>query len=693
MKIIYVEGVGERAFPDSMSDDEIKAVLDSKFGKKGASPKAEPEGRSFIDDLSRNTGVVARGALEAPIEFAGMFTDPVTSLSNKYLGTNIPLSRETAEGIVDYTGLPKPETTQERVVNAAAKVMSGVGGQNTLAQVLFRNAGPVAKAVTQQFTANPAAQLAGAAGGGATSQVAEEIGLGPWGQLAAGLAGSMGGSAATIPAQKMASSLGRNWAMFKAGRQGREQALSKVKGILEDGGIDISSIPAGELDDVIREVAIAFERGVNIKPNVIRRIARYSAIPNAVPTTGRVTLDPKEITRERNAAKYGANSSNSKLKLLSDIENNNNAVLIDDLNRMGADQATDTVTAGANLKKTLLDIDKPRATLVSEAYRRVKDHNGRSARMDNYAFSNKANGLLEQNQLGAFLPAEVRSILNGVSDGSIPFTANTVMQFDKIMSIAQRSTKDNNARAAIGFVRDALNKTPVHSSAGKQALNQYRKARALARKRFELIERNPALGASLADEAPDKFIQKFIVGDGSNASIRDVAQLSSELKKNAPEMYEAARQQIVLYLKNKALGGMPDEVGKFSASNFNKAFERLGMAKLARFFTKREISQLKAIRDVSAYEVLQPRGAAVNNSNTASAAARIAQSQTLSGIPLGQLLQAPARYITESRAANNAMDAISAITGKPGTSGRIPLGTALPLLMESLSQQSPPQAN
>ncbi|MBW9265850.1 MAG: hypothetical protein K1563_07840 [Candidatus Thiodiazotropha sp. (ex. Lucinisca nassula)] len=658
---------------------------------KGATTQRDfVEERSFIDDLGRNTAVVVRGALEAPIEFAGLFTDPVTSLSNRYLGTNIPLSRETAEGLVDYTGLPKPETTQERVVNTAAKVMSGVGGQNTLAQALFRNAGPVATAVTQQFTANPLSQLIGAASGGVASQAAQELDLGPWGQLVAGLAGSMAGSAATVPARKMVNSLGRNWAMFKAGRQGREQALSRVKGILEDGGIDTSTIPAGELDDIIKEVAIAFERGKSINPDVVRRIARYSTIPNAVPTTGRVTLDPREITREKNAAKYGANSSSSKLKLLSDVENNNNAALIDDLNRMGADQATDTVTAGVNLKSTLQDIDKPRATLVSEAYQRVKDHAGRSARMDNNAFSNKANDLLERNQLGPFLPAEIRSILNGVSDGSVPFTANTVMQFDKIMSTAQRSTRDNNARAAIGFVRDALNNTPVHSSAGKKAINQYRKARTLARKRFELIERNPALEASLADEAPDKFIQKFIVGDGSKSNLRDVAQLSRELKKNAPEMHEAARRQILLYLKNKALGGMPDEVGKFSASNFNRAFERLGMGKLAQFFTKREIAHLKAIRDVSAYEVVQPRGAAINNSNTASAAARIAQSQTLSGIPLGQLLQAPARYVTESRAANNAMDVLSAITGKQGTESRIPLGTALPLLMNAVNSQSAP---
>ncbi|MCU7840851.1 MAG: hypothetical protein KZQ94_15915 [Candidatus Thiodiazotropha sp. (ex Troendleina suluensis)] len=676
MKIIHIKGVGDRSFPDSMSNDEIKEVLRSKFG----SASHEPEERSFINDLGRNAGVAARGALEAPVEFAGLFTDPFTSLSNKYLGTDIPLSHETASGLVDYTGLPKPESAQERIVNTTAKMMSSVGGQSALVNALFKNAGPIASKVAQSFTANPTQQVAGAVAGGASAQAAKEIDMGPWGQLVAGLAGGMAGSAATIPIQGMVTGLARNWALYQAGKQGKDQALAKIKSILDGGGIDITSMPASELDDIVREVTIATKRGIPIKADVVKRIAQYSQVSGAIPTTGRVTLDPKSITTEKNAAKYGVNSSSGRLQTLSKIENNNNAALIDDINRLGADQADDAVAAGVKIKNALIDIDQPRSSLVNEAYQRVKDHSGRSAQMDTRAFSQKANDILDKEQLGTFLPTEIRTILNRISDGTIPFTANTMMQYDKILSKAQRAATDGNVRTAVGMVRNALNDTPVHSSAGRRAINQYQEARTLAKKRFELIEKNPALESSLVDDAPDKFVNTFLVGQGNKANVRDVTQLASELRRNAPEMLETAKQQILLYLKNKALGGATDEVGKFSSSNFTKALNNIGLAKLSKFFTKKEIAQLKAIRAVASYETFQPRGAAINNSNTASAASRIAQSQTLGGLPLGQLLQGPARFTTESRAANEALNILSSITGKQGTSAALPLGSILPIL-------------
>ena len=76
------------------------------------------------------------------------------------------------------------------------------------------------------------------------------------------------------------------------------------------------------------------------------------------------------------------------------------------------------------------------------------------------------------------------------------------------------------------------------------------------------------------------------------------------------------RDAIVAHLKDKALGGAADEVGKFSQSAYNKALSQIGDKKLSLFFQPEEIETLKRVGRVASYTQVQPVGSAVNNSNS-----------------------------------------------------------------------------
>ncbi len=129
------------------------------------------------------------------------------------------------------------------------------------------------------------------------------------------------------------------------------------------------------------------------------------------------------------------------------------------------------------------------------------------------------------------------------------------------------------------------------------------------------------------------------------------------------------------HLKEKALSGAADEVGKFSQSAFNKALNQIGDRKLAIFFSPEEIAQLKATGRAASYMQAQPVGSAVNNSN--SGALMLGRGYDVaravaSKIPFGQqLVVDPLRNIDISlsqRAAQNIRPGLLAPVERPPVS-------------------------
>ena len=140
----------------------------------------------------------------------------------------------------------------------------------------------------------------------------------------------------------------------------------------------------------------------------------------------------------------------------------------------------------------------------------------------------------------------------------------------------------------------------------------------------------------------------------------DVAMLKKSLKGNK-DATEAIKGQIIAHLKNKDLSGNADEVANFSPSGFNTALKSIGDRKLKLFFNDSELEQLNRIGRVASYENFQPKGSAVNNSNTASNILGTGLDLINKYVPFGQQAMTPVNSVRLSMGARNALDASKAL--------------------------------
>ncbi|MBA3588212.1 hypothetical protein [Methylibium sp.] len=538
-----------------------------------------------------------------------------------------------ASSLADSLGLPSPSGANERVVGDATRL--GFGGAG-----LARGAGVVADATTgvtskvaQMFAANQGQQVASAATAGAAGGSVREAGGGAGSQAAAALMGGLAAPAGMGAVQGASNKVSQ----FFRPAPAMQQVDQQIELTLSRQGVDWSSVPEGVRQGIRSEVQQALRPDGELDGAALSRLIDFRRVQGATPTRGMVTLDPGQITRERNLAKTGANSVDIGMQQLSGIENANNRALIQGLNNAGASGADDAVTTGGRVIGALQrGLDAERGN-VNQLYSAARDSSGRSFPLDGGAFTQQANKALDDALLGGALPPGVAQHMNRIASGEVPFTVDYAEQLKTQIGNLQRASSDGSVRMALGKVREALDNTQVMvlgeqaPAAGARAVNPgnlpalagpqlgedslaaFNQARAANRTMMQRIESTPALQAVYDGVEPDRFVQQFIVSP--TASIRDIQALRRELV-NDPQAMQSVRGNLADHLKRKALGGADDEVGNFSASNFKKAFDAIGEQKLRAFFDPEEIDQLRAIGRVASYMTVQPKGSAVNNSNS-----------------------------------------------------------------------------
>lgn len=190
------------------------------------------------------------------------------------------------------------------------------------------------------------------------------------------------------------------------------------------------------------------------------------------------------------------------------------------------------------------------------------------------------------------------------------------MTFEDYLSLRRnlgdiaRTNADGNTRKAASYMIEELEKLPLQKEAA--ALKPLAdKARASARARFQMLEKDPAMKAAVDDAVPaDKFIDKFVV-NGVNKNINTMVE---NLGRDSPAHQHMAAGT-VNWLTDKA--GIVDGKGNFSQAEYNKALKKLDdVQNLNAIFNQEAASQLKTLGNVARYTQAQPRGAFVNNSNT-----------------------------------------------------------------------------
>lgn len=495
------------------------------------------------------------------------------------------------------------------------------------------------------------------------------------------ISSAAGGAVLTPALSKAASAVARG--IQSAGNVARPSAQVATTNIFSSQGINPADVPDAVTASVGRQVQEALDSKLKIDPATIIRKAQFEAVgltDDAAPTLGQVTRDPMQFAKEKNLSGIDLNGEN---KLATQFQNQQQRVgkLFDD---MGAAGATDRNTAGQTLIQALRGADEPAKAGVDKLYGAARDQSmGRMADLDRAAFTTAASDALDEGMMGSFVPPNVRSLLNNISEGKGPFNVDSAVQIDTLLSKAQRQAQngsDDAGAMAIGKIRDALHNTPLVEAAqtvatsaapeaiaavvdeGKLARDAFTQARQAARSRFATIEQTPALKAALDDVAPDRFVQKFVLG----ADARDVAAMKTILQ-NSPEALDQARAQVADHLKRAAFGENPSGDKAFSADRYLKTLTALGKQKLELFFKPEEVVQLnlagKVMSDISS----EPAGSkyAIGRAGTAQAAINMITG-ILGKLPGGGVLGVPLNFIKNEVGNYKTQQAIdSALTAAP----------------------------
>ena len=389
---------------------------------------------------------------------------------------------------------------------------------------------------------------------------------------------------------------------------------------------------------------------------VLQRHIEADSLPVPVRLTeGQATGDVNLLSKEQNrrgAEPQLANRFNEQNKQL--VGN------IDAIRETAAPDAygTKTIENSDSLIDAYKKLDDVRNQDINAKYQALRDANGGDFPIDAPTLLQNIKTTLKKDLLSNDAPASQMAELNRMA-------ADKSMSFEDYLSLRRnlgdiaRTSADGTTRRAASVMINELENLPLQE--GAQSLKPLADtARAAARDRFQLLEKNPAYKAAVDNTvSPDNFIQKFVI----NGSRDNVQAMIDQLGRDSVA-HQHMSAGTLNWLRDKAV----DSSGNFSQAAFNKALKQLdNNQKLNLVFNPDSSSMLKTLGNVSQYTQAQPKGSYVNNSNTL----------------IGAL-------------ANNAaggLEALGNIAGGklPGVPFGIPAGTMIRNKMQSMSAEKATQ--
>ena len=620
---------------------------------------------SAVTDFPRQVGLTGRYAIEGAANTLGLPLEPmrmgVSALSQLAGGPPAASMSTYGTKLADLLRLPKPRETSvmdtrtglanvlpsEQVVGDITTSMASTIPMVSGAAALAKNTTGITSNVANQLAANPMLQYGSAAGAGYGSGLVRESGGDPLQQFFAGLAGGIAAPAGYSGAKSLLTSAGQKVAPTLTGKLNPDAVIPSPAEVdqiitlkLGQSGIDYSRMSDQVKKALNADVTNALRTGGDLGGDAMRRLLDFRMIEGTTPTKGMITLDPRQVTLEQNLAKTGMNSQDPNLQTLGNVQAANNRALIEALNAQGAGnvQAPYLMRAGEASAAKIAAEDVAKKSAASDLYTKASELPGGELPLNRAELVQNIDAALARENKNAFLPESVRGMINSIAKGEVtiegvkypvPFDVKALDNLLTTVATAQRATSDGNIIQALKLVRSAIDQTeikPVKSEFGggqvvtesgasflkgqdaspQELLDALNKARAAHRERMQWQESSKPIEQTVNGMQPDEFVRKFVL-DG------DVVDAAAVAKSGDPA---ATKSAILTHLKDRALGGKPDEIGTFGAATYNKTLKDIGDDKLALFFSPEEIGELQRLGRVAQYMTLQPKGSAVNNSNS-----------------------------------------------------------------------------
>ncbi len=648
----YVEAFGQVVeFPDGMSEQEMAAAL-----RKGAFDVAKTRN----NDLASQAGLFARSGIKAAASLPAMFVDAVGGVANKAQdlalgegrGYRFQQQLPQLDRLLTQIGLPQPDTPTQRIVSQG--VETGLGALT--AAGLANQAGKVSTGTTREvfnrLGADPLMQTVAGTGSGLAGQQAAENGAGFGGQMVSSVLGGLG-AAGTLGAARTGASALSNLITPKTAPVDVERRITIA---LQNQGIDPTSITPALRQSLMDDVRQALKTGGSLNEDALARLADYRRL-GMTPTRGRLTLDPFDVTQEQNAMRMAAATGNRDARL-PQIAQGNNQTLLNAVE--GFRPVNDAFGAGQTAMSPILSRNAQLEANKAGLYSRANQMAGGDIPLERGVIQNVYDDLIKANRLGS-VPADIMAKIDAISKGTVtregktydvPWNVNVLDELKSDIADAMRRA-DGRTKNALSTIRNVLDSDAVMPSktvlGGNQlvtgaqgqamaaadqgpaalldALNQ---ARSANRGWRTWQESTPGVQSAVEGANADTWIRNNILS--KTAGLQDVQRLAGEIGSSQPAL-EAVRGTIVQQLKDAAIGkGNQAQTANFSGRQWLRALDDIGDRKLRLFFSAEELEQLKAIGRTGSVETFQPRGAAVNNSNTAAG--------------IGNLLQGLSRYVT-----------------------------------------------
>ena len=294
--------------------------------------------------------------------------------------------------------------------------------------------------------------------------------------------------------------------------------------------------------------------------------------------------------------------------------------------------------------QTLKQGDEAAQADITAKYNAAREMGGNDAQLNHMRFIDQASRELEEQGLGSFLKGDIRGVFKGMFDNpDFKLTHGKSEEIVKILNARLKTTTDGNERAALAIVRKNLDNEVGQSidemggalpngdiNGGLAGVRgAWQEARGAAKERFQNIDSNPLLKDALDDKPVDKAFDKYVL----RGNERDLVRLVDDLKKSPDGQQNLADLQgaAIEHFIAKASRGND---GAFSPAGLNNAISTFGNNRMKALFTPEQISRINDVKQVTDILLQQPRGAAVNHSNTASAIIPFLQS-IVGWVPFG----------------------------------------------------------
>lgn len=439
-------------------------------------------------------------------------------------------------------------------------------------------------------------------------------------------------------------------------------AISRVRGAVQDTSEDTAALIAAqtlaqqgvkwsELSEKVRQSIVgdvqeALKKYGGVDPKAIGRQADFKAL-DIDPLKPWVTRDPVEWGKYKNL-EGSTDAGEPLVRARADLDRR----LIDRLEKLRGGNAGDAFQAGSSAGSALSrkhEAARAHVTGLYDSFRRTAPN----VAADPKRLTDTILDRVEGDALGDFLSPGLRNLVNDMASGKRPMTPDALYRAQQVANAEVRKG-GNEGRAARYVVEGIDNELEQMgrdlSAVGPDMANAaelLKRARAAHRSLKTQEEAIPALrDVAEGKFAAEDFFNRYILG----GDVKEVAAMWSQA--GSQEVKQAARSQIIDYLKKKAAGGGSDDAAVFRQGNFSEALSSPGMPqKIKIILGEKGLAEVQRVQRAAEAAIRTPAGTRYNTSGTAAELMNLARRG--SGLPVfGPMVSEPMqKLLAQSQAA------------------------------------------